>query len=84
MIRTENLVSRRVFFNPKLLRLELEMSKEQFAEYQAEIEWFIDMLITEKDEFQDKYIVTDKAITVEGIVGFMESHGSEIKGSKKE
>jgi len=84
LIKPENFVRRRVFFNPELLRLELEMSKEQFAEYQKEIESFIDELDVKEDEFQDKYVLRDQSMTIEEMIDFMKQQGFEFEGSRQE
>lgn len=84
LIKPENFARRRVFFNPELLRLELEMSKEQFKEYQKDIESFIDELDIKEDEFQDKYLVKGSTMTVEEMIHFMQQHGFEFEGSRKE
>ena len=84
LIKPENFVRRRVFFNPEILRLELGMSKEQFAEYQVELGWFIDELATREDEFQDKYMIVDPELTLEEMIAFMESNGFKFEGSRRE
>lgn len=84
LIKPENFVRRRVFFNPELLRLELNMTKEQFAEYQTEIEWLMDSLDTKEDEFQDKYLLKDNTMTIADVIALMRQHGFEFEGSKKE
>lgn len=84
LIKPENFIRRRVFFNPELLRLELEMSKEQFEKYQTEIDWLIDELDSKEDEFQDKYLLKDQTTTIEDIIAFMQEKGFEFEGSKKE
>lgn len=84
LIKPEDFVRRRVFFNPEILRLELGMSKEQFAEYRTELEWFIDELATREDEFQDKYMLVDLGLTLEDMIAFMKSHGFEFEGSRRE
>ncbi len=84
LIKPENLVRRRVFLNLELLRLELGMSKEEFAQYQTEIEWLIDELEAKEDDFQDKYILIDNTMTPEDFITFMQEYGFEFEGSKRE
>lgn len=84
LIKPENFVRRRVFFNSELLRLELEMSQEEFSQYRKDIESFIDELDIKEDEFQDKYLLKDMMMNSDEMIEFMMQHGFEFEGSRKE
>lgn len=85
LIKPENFVRRRIFFNPELLRLELNMTKEQFAEYEFDLDWILDDLVPTEDEFQAKYILkSGRDVKIENFIEFMKQHGFSYDGIKFE
>jgi len=84
LIKPENFVRRRIFFNPELLRLELNMTKEQFAEYNSDLDWLLDELVPTEDEFQAKYVAKNNSFTIKDFVRFMIEHGFSYDGIKIE
>lgn len=85
LIKPENFVRRRIFFNPELLRLELNMTKEQFAEYEFDLDWILDSLMPAEDEFQDKYVATpNNSMNMQDFIEFMKEHGFTYDGVKSE
>lgn len=85
LIKPENFVRRRIFFNPELLRLELNMTKEQFAEYEFDLDWILDDLVPTEDEFQAKYVLKSGAkVNIEDFIEFMKQQGFTYDGRKKE
>lgn len=85
LIKPTNFVRRRIFFNPELLRLELNMTKEQFAEYEFDLDWFLDSLMPTEDEFQDKYVATSgNSMDMQDFIEFMKKHGFLYDGVKSE
>lgn len=85
LINSENFTRRRIFFNPELLRLELGMTKEQFSEYQIDIDSFLNELFSQENEFQIKYVSTlDNSIDINTFIAFIEQHGFSYDGIKFE
>ena len=46
-----------IFFNPELLRIELELSTEEFKRYEGEVKKMIEELNKKPEEFELKYII---------------------------
>lgn len=84
LIKPENFVRRRIFFNPELLRLELNMSKDEFAKYQTDLDWFMDDLFQKDEEFMQKYILKDSSYTPQDLIAFMQEQGFTFDGTRTE
>lgn len=84
LIKPENFVRRRIFFNPELLRLELDMSRDEFAKYQTDIDWFMDDLFQRDEEFMQKYILKDTSFTPQDFANFMQEQGFTFDGTRLE
>lgn len=50
----------RTFFNPEILRLELGMSEQEFNQYDKQIKKMIEDINKKPEEFELKYILSDK------------------------
>lgn len=56
----EILEDRYIFFNPKILRIELGLCDENFIKYESEIRKMLEELNKKPEEFELKYIVEDE------------------------
>lgn len=83
LIRPEEFKRKRVYFNPELLRLELEMSKEEFLQYARLLQQFTEG-INEREEFQAKYIVKDSSFSMQELIDTLISKGFEFEGQSQE
>lgn len=60
LIRPQDIFERyRTFFNPEILRMELNMSEKEFSEYYESIEKILSNTSKRPEEFELKYILSD-------------------------
>ncbi len=81
-----------IFFNPELLRIELELTKEEFKKYESEVNKMIEELNKKPEEFELKYIIGEDDSTLQEqedflnqiISVFMENGFKVIETAKKQ
>ncbi len=84
----ESLEKKALVFNPELLRLELGLSRDEFQQYEGEIEMIIQELNKKPEEFELKYILPESEksiITIDKIIDIFQQNGfKKISESEKE
>lgn len=74
-----------IILNLEILRLELEMSKEEFSKYENEIKQILLNLNESTEEFELKYIIPEEGVTeIEVIRTFIKNNFNLIDETEKE
>lgn len=81
----EELENTYIFFNPELLRLELNLSDNEFKKYESEVIKMIEELNKKPEEFELKYIIDekdtedlDKETLINKIISVFKTNGFKI------
>lgn len=81
----EELENTYIFFNPELLRLELNLSDNEFKKYESEVKKMIEELNKKPEEFELKYIIDehnteelDKETFINKIISVFKTNGFKM------
>lgn len=81
----EELENTYIFFNPELLRLELNLGDKEFEKYESEVRKMIEELNKKPEEFELKYIIDekdtedlDKETLINKIISVFKTNGFKI------
>src|SRR5574344_1086826 len=83
----QDILENRIFcFNPETLRIELDMTQEQFKKYNKDIQEFMEYLNRKTEEFELKYIVDpQKNITKKDVTEkFIQNGWTIVQGREKD